>query len=57
MNENSDLSCYITNVVNLERGASYMDSPDWIKKKEATKQQQILSEMLINAFNRMSQCY
>ena len=35
--ESVDLLCYSLHKISLNRGGSYIDSPDWIKNKKATK--------------------
>ena len=46
-----DLLCCKLYKISLNRGGSYIDSPEWLKK-----QQQILQIMMINAFNMLSCC-
>ena len=46
-----DLLCCKLYETSLNRGGSYIDSPEWLKK-----QQQILQIMMINAFNMLSCC-
>ena len=36
-------------IINFKRGGSYIDSPDWIKKKKATIN---LKSKMINVFNK-----
>ena len=40
------LMCYKCHKVNLKRGGSYIDSPNWIKKNDLFNTQQLLHEIM-----------
>ena len=48
-----DLFYYKCHKINLSHGGSYVDCSYWIKEK----QQQFLSIMMSNAFNKLQQSY
>ena len=45
-----DVLCYNLNKISLNRGGSYIDSPEWLQNKKTTTNPKI---MMISAFNML----